>query len=113
MFIKWRGEYAGRECRLRWEDGNVSGDVVLMAALIAEAAAGEGLYVFHNPTGPYTTHDHLANPYSTMVMVRGLAPLMQNVADDLPPRADARLDTLFGRHPDSWDEYVRRSNNVQ
>ncbi len=113
MFVEWRGEYAGRECRLRWEDGNVSGDAVLMAALIAEAAAGEGLYVFHNPKGPYTTHDHLANPYSAMVILRDLAPLMQNVADDLPPRADARLDTLFGRHPDSWGEYVRRSINVQ
>jgi len=31
----------------------------------------------------------------------------------LDAAADARLDTLFGRHPDSWDEYVRRSINVQ
>jgi hypothetical protein len=66
-----RGLLNGERVTITWEDGVLSGDAVAVELLELRARALEGREV-GPPTGPFTVRRHLANPLSTVFLIRAL-----------------------------------------
>ncbi len=51
-----------------WDDGELRGDEVAIMAITVVAEAREGSTVGH-PEGPFTTHNHMADPLSAATII--------------------------------------------
>ena len=79
------GEHNGREISITWEDGALSGDPEAVAWIQEIAARLEGQII--GPIGgPYSTTDHLADPYAASELIRSIFPGSVEQEGDLPLR---------------------------
>jgi len=75
----------GREISITWEDGALSGDPDTVAWIKYYAAAMEGSIV--GPIGgPYSTTDHLGDPYAASELIRSVFPGDVRMVGELPLR---------------------------
>jgi hypothetical protein len=65
------GRLEGRRVSITWDDGALSGDQTAVDILQIRAKVLEGTDV-GPPTGPYTVRRHLADPLSTIFLMRDL-----------------------------------------
>jgi len=79
------GKRNGKPITITWEDGALSGDPDTVAWIKYYAAAMEGSIV--GPVGgPYSTTDHLGDPYAASELIRSIFPGSVQVEGDLPLR---------------------------
>ena|GEM_PF-2015178 len=71
---------------ITWEDGELSGDPDTVAWIKYYAAAMEGSIV--GPVGgPYSTTDHLSDPYAASELIHSIFPGSVKVEGELPLRS--------------------------
>jgi hypothetical protein len=83
VVLQWRGQTH----RITWADGDVTAtDTMLLRELRLEAEVHEGISVGLHPTGPFTSHDHLQHPWSTLALIQRLVPAedIVEVIGDVP-----------------------------
>ncbi len=67
------GERNGRHITITWTDGELSGDPPTVWWLRQYAKMIEGT-MQGQVGGPYTTHDHLASPYTACAIIKSVFP---------------------------------------
>ena len=80
-------QWMGQMHRITWADGEVTAtDEMLLRQLRLEAEVHEGISVGLHPTGPFTSHHHLQNPWSTLALIQRLVPPEEilEVTGDVP-----------------------------
>jgi hypothetical protein len=83
--LTFTGTRNGKQISITWEDGALSGDEQVTGWIKHYAAAMDGQIV--GPVGgPYSTTDHLADPYAASELIRSIFPGSVQVEGDLPYR---------------------------
>jgi hypothetical protein len=83
--LTFTGLRNGREISITWEDGALSGDPELVGWIQHIAALAEGRVV-GSVGGPYSSHDHLADPYAARALILSAFPGEVHQDGDPPPR---------------------------
>jgi hypothetical protein len=86
--LVFTGRRNGRRVRVVWEDGALSGDLEACAWIkyIARIAEASGTIV-GAIGGPYSTSDHLADPYAARALILAIYPGDVRQEGDLPLRS--------------------------
>lgn len=84
MSVFWvRGFLAGREREVRWQNGTLTGDALLVALLPMYERALEGASL--GPVGgPYRNRDYLSDPLSAVFLMREVFDSIAASGGDLP-----------------------------
>lgn len=83
MFVL-EARYAGQSRQIGWDDGQLSGDPLLVRAVEEAARAAVGR-IFGPVEGPYSGTDHLASSFAFGQLVWELAGGMVRLASGTPP----------------------------
>ena len=78
------GTIEGHSVEITWTNGFVTGDTVALSELFALASVLEGRRVGPEPTGPFTTEDHLSNPLSAQLLIEDVLDEITDVSGKLP-----------------------------
>jgi hypothetical protein len=83
--LTFTGKRNGKQISITWEDGALSGEEPTVGWIQRYAAAMDGKPI--GPVGgPYSTTDHLADPYAASELIRSIFPGSVQVEGELPAR---------------------------